>query len=161
VALLVAAFAVLAGAAVLGLSDAGNKKTGGAAVAKGTPTATAAQLTEGDVVHQIGDILSFSALGRQQRAAGDFDAALANRQETLKRVQALQRRTPLLGQELERLANAARLAAVAVQAYKACGGSKCAPAQTKASAQSKLEFTQLFNPLAQRYLHRTYGVADF
>jgi serine/threonine protein kinase len=168
--LLAAAVAVLVAAAALGLSDAGQKTPKGGAAAAGptatrTPTATAtattAALTEGDVVHQIADILSFSAIGRQQRVAGDFDGALANRQEVLKRVQALEQRTDLLKPDLQRLENAAQKAIVAVQAYKSCGGSDCAPTQTRASAQAKQEFTQVFNPLAQRYLHRTYGVADF
>jgi hypothetical protein len=49
----------------------------------------------------------------------------------------------------------------AVNAYIACGGSSCAPAQTDASVQAKQRFTRSFNPLARRYLHRSYGVRDF
>jgi hypothetical protein len=159
--LVAAAVAVLAAAAVLGLTDNGSKTSGGTAATGPTPTATAAALNERQVVDQIGRILAFSAQGRAQRVSGDFDAALANRRETLRRVRALQARTQLLSDPLDRLETAAVKTVQAVRAYKACGGFTCAPEATHASGQAKLAFTRAFNPLAQRYLHRTYGAADF
>jgi hypothetical protein len=159
--LVLAAAAVLVLAVVLALTDNGPKTPAKAATGKVTPTATSTALTEAQVVKQVGDILDFSAQGRAQRVAGNFDAALTNRRETLRRVQALERRTDLLSDDLKLLETAAQKTVAAVVAYKACGGFACAPAATHASGQAKLAFTQAFNPLAQRYLHRTYGAADF
>ena len=167
VILLLAAVAVLVVAAVLGLSDSGTKGSKPTAAASPTPTATstpsatATALTEKQVVDRIGAILAFSAIGRQQRAANHFDAALANRKETLRRVKALEGQTDLLPNQLKLLETAASKTEDAVAAYIRCGGADCAPQATHASGVAKTAFTQSFNPLAQRYLNRTYDATDF
>jgi hypothetical protein len=166
IGLLLAAVAVLVVAAVLGLSDSGNRGSKRAnatptATATATATPTAAALSEKQVVDQIGAILAFSKQGRDLRAANKLDAALANRKETLRRVRALEGQTGLLGAQLKLLETAAVKTEAAVAAYIRCGGSDCAPQATHASGAAKTAFAQSFNPLAQRYLNRTYDATDF
>jgi hypothetical protein len=150
---------------VLGLSDSGTKGPKRAGASTPTPTATATAtttaLTEKQVVNRIAAILAFSAIGRRQRADNNLDAALANRKETLRRVQALEGTTGLLHDQLKLLETAARKTEAAVAAYIRCGNDTCAPQETHASGVAKAAFTQRFNPLALRYLNRTYDVTDF
>jgi tRNA A-37 threonylcarbamoyl transferase component Bud32 len=120
-----------------------------------------APLNAGDTARRIGDILVYSKHGRDLRVQRRFDAAIRNREETLRRVRALQRQANPLTATLRLLAAAAQAQLTAVRAYKACGGSQCAPDQTQASAQAKRRFLDRFNPLARRHLHRTWTVSGF
>jgi hypothetical protein len=159
---------MLGAATALGLSGgggAGSAKPTASASATATPTAsrtaTPAALTERQAVDRIAAILDFSAIGHQERVAGHFNAALKNRRESLRRVQALERQTHTLDKDLRLLETAARASLKAVQAYIACGGAHCAPTETQAALHAKLAFAASFNPLARRYLQRSYTPSDF
>jgi CHAT domain-containing protein len=116
---------------------------------------------EAQTVSRIGEILVYSKHGRDLRVEGDFDGAISNRKETLRRVRALQRHANPLAGVLRLLEKAAQTQLKAVRAYKACGGSNCAQSETQTSFRAKVQFVDKFNPLAQRYLHRTWSAMQF
>jgi serine/threonine protein kinase len=118
------------------------------------------ELNQSQVVNRIAQILDFSEKGRAAAHDGRFDAALSNRRETVRRVAALQGSTDVLAGTLQRLHTVATADVDAVVAYKACGGTGCAPEKTRATVRAKRAFLDGFNPLAARQLHRTFTIAD-
>jgi hypothetical protein len=110
-------------------------------------------------VHQLATILDFSAAGNHLSKQGEFSAAVQNRTEVASRLagfdppQALRTATATLT-EVTRLAiqfNRQRLAGHAGSARKV---------DRQANALRRRFLTQ-FNPLAQRYLGRSYHIGEF
>lgn len=133
-------------------------RVAGALTADGAPS-------DKEVVRRIATIVAYSARGRDASAHGNFVAAASNRQRTEARVEALiadvsTTRSHDVGVALTRLRTAARASLGAVRAYQACGGVACADRENRAATAAKRRFVAVFNPLAERYLHRAYVETD-
>jgi serine/threonine protein kinase len=106
-------------------------------------------------VEEMGDILDLSAEGRAATAAGDFDAAAANRQRVLGMIDSLDVE-PELERSRDLLRSAINASLDSNFAHQQCGN--CAEAQSidKRATALKTQFANEFNEYAQKYLQRSY-----
>jgi hypothetical protein len=127
------------------------------AAASPSRSAVAAPSARTSVV-AVGRVLAFAGAGRSAAQHGDWAAALRNRQATLARL-ARVRAAPSLAAGLSFLRAALQASIKADQARVKCGCSAENP-QDVAATELKRRFLDAFNPLASRYLGRTYSEPD-
>ena len=107
-------------------------------------------------VNEIAAILNLSSAGRSALAANNLQEAISNRQEVLRRIDALN-----VNPQLEPSVAALRSAiALSLQNDRTCGLG-CPATTNKIATQLKTRFTREFNPFALRYLGQTISPDTF
>jgi hypothetical protein len=106
----------------------------------------------------VGRVLAFAGAGRAAAQRGDWAAALRNRQATLARLARVRAAGPVAA-SLGFLRAALQASVKADQARVTCGCGAENP-QDVAATELKRRFLDAFNPLASRYLGRTYSEPD-
>jgi serine/threonine-protein kinase len=153
VAILVAL--LIAGGVAAALLLGGGDKARPSGPAASVPVQTPAGPTVEQGVGQIAAVLDLSQRGRTLTIAGDYAAAIQNRNEVLDRVDGL-----ALAAELEpsrALLRAAVQASLdADRALQRCTTCSSTAAANQRATDLKQRFVLEFNPLATQYLHRSF-----
>jgi serine/threonine protein kinase len=106
-------------------------------------------------VSDIANVLDLSQQGRTLTINGDYTAAIANRQQVLDRIDALN-----LNPQLERsrtlLRNAVRASLAADQALIQCQTCAGTQAANQRATRLKNQFVLEFNPFATKYIRRSF-----
>jgi hypothetical protein len=106
-------------------------------------------------VEQMGSLLDLSAEGRSVTEAGDFNAAAANRQEILDRLNGLA--VPADLQASYTLFQQAMQASLQADVnHLTCGTCSAATRADRRATFFKRRLVRTFNPFAQRYLQRSF-----
>jgi hypothetical protein len=140
-----------------GSSPAGRTTaTKGGARAGASPSRASASRRR--AVLAVGSVLAFGGRGRSAARRGDWAGALRNREATLARLDRIRAGGALAGPAgFLRAALRASIRADRLRVRCGCGAEN---AQDVAATELKTRFLAGFNPLASRYLRRTYAEPD-
>ena len=117
------------------------------------PPPTGPTVEEG--VSQIAGVLDLSERGRTLTIAGDYGAAISNRMQVLDQVDGLTL-APQLGRSRALLRAAVQASLDADRALQQCGTCSSSAAANRRATDLKQRFVLEFNPLATKYLQRSF-----
>ena len=149
---LIALVLAIAGAVAVVVSGSDSRPNAAPAVQRGP--------TVNNGVVQIAFILDLSQQGRTLTADGQYSKAIANRQQVLDKLNALNL-APQLETSRTLLRQAAEASIGADQALLECETCASTQAANKKATTLKQQFVAQFNPYATRYLHRSFDPASF